>query len=197
MIDIFSRQRGLISPKSKNFAVVGCGGVGSWVALFLGMAVPDCHLYLFDHDVVEDSNLARTPFKLSHIGQKKVVALAELLAERRLSCTITPYAEKVEDLSEYSLPPDTVVIDCRDIMTPAIPSIITGGYDGNSVTLHQRPDTSKIWGDAVGYTSPSWLAPPVFIAVMIVTALCLDIELKEDVAVTKNIKEVFDDYFKA
>lgn len=71
---ILSRQQSLNLTLSRAVAVVGCGGVGSWTAMFLALAgVPK--LYLFDHDTVSESNLNRLPLHKSDIGNSKSSAL--------------------------------------------------------------------------------------------------------------------------
>jgi tRNA A37 threonylcarbamoyladenosine dehydratase len=83
LTEINNRQKNLVGDFSEHSAVVvGLGGIGNWVALdlaLLGMGT----LILYDNDKVEASNLNRTLFKLNHIGKSKVIAVKELISERR------------------------------------------------------------------------------------------------------------------
>ena len=76
---------------------------------------------------------------------------------------------------------NTIWIDCRD-ETDDIGNHIpyntpfTGGYDGHRVTLHKNPSLDSVFGDAeapVRYTvTPSYVVPPVLIAVLTVNNVC-------------------------
>jgi hypothetical protein len=78
---------GLTLPKA--VAVIGCGGVGSWLSYFLALAgVPE--LWLFDHDTVSPTNLNRLPVPPSCVGQHKAEALTASILAMRPTCTITP-----------------------------------------------------------------------------------------------------------
>jgi hypothetical protein len=154
--------------------VVGLGGVGSWVALDLALVgVP--RLVLVDPDVVEASNLNRTPFKLKHVDMAKVKAVLELIYERRDGVDVLVFQKRLEDLSPVDLQLISAVdcvVDCRDILAdvPAglrqVPRIKLG-YDGESVTIHFSPGR-KVWGDEpVRYTTvPSFLVPPQLLAAL-------------------------------
>jgi len=179
----YSRQSGLSLYIPTRVAVVGCGGVGSWVALFLGLiGVP--RICLIDKDVVDKHNLNRTPFTDMHVGQPKVEAVTELIYERRmedLNLVIKPYVSWWEDLDESIIreieDAGTVVIDCRDatgLLSPLIcDDVVTGGYNGTSITMQygRTYGSSTIHGDdVVRYSiTPSFVIPPVFIATMIVS----------------------------
>lgn len=85
----YSRQSSLIT--TENFPVVhivGCGGVGSWIALFLALAGVRT-FYLWDPDTVESSNLPRTPYLPSTIGEWKAKALSDLLKSYRSDIDVT------------------------------------------------------------------------------------------------------------
>lgn len=65
-----------------SLLVVGCGGTGGFVAegLCRLLAGTGYHLYLVDHDRVEERNLRRQNFYLADLGRFKAEALAERLA---------------------------------------------------------------------------------------------------------------------
>jgi hypothetical protein len=77
---------GLVVPES--VAVIGCGGVGSWAAMFLALAgVP--RLALWDMDMVSETNLNRLPLGPEYLNQAKSLALAHSLHRLVPECDIT------------------------------------------------------------------------------------------------------------
>lgn len=85
---MLARQSSLKIHTNFGVAVVGCGGVGMWTALFLALAGVEC-LYLFDPDTVSEHNLNRLPIPRSAIGKSKSQATADLIATLRPSCKTT------------------------------------------------------------------------------------------------------------
>ena len=164
----------VVPPESAM--VIGVGGVGSYVALFLAM-IGTRHIILIDPDTVEESNRNRVMFTEYDVGDYKVEAVASLIQQFRSGVTVVGYNKRVEDVPRDQLmavvPPTTKVFDCRDSISPLpdyIPKCcITGGYDGTTVTMHVNPDLSKIFQvDEIRYvTTPSYCVPPVFIGAMV------------------------------
>lgn len=189
-MDIYNRQKSLNLSVPESATVIGCGGVGSWVALDLAL-VGVKKLVLIDPDTVEDTNLNRTPFKLQHINQPKVNSIAEIIYERRSDTEVIALQKKFEDLNsiEYDLVKNTeIIVDCRDSSEPLPEEIskkvkIIGGYDGFKVTIHINPNYQNIWGDEpTTYTiTPSFLVPPQFLACLIVLYICLNLNLPEKI----------------
>lgn len=188
-MDIYNRQKKLDLYIPETVAVIGIGGVGSWVALQFALTGVE-RIILIDNDIIEDSNLNRTPFTLNQVNQFKVNAMSELIIKRRINCGVYPVASRFEEISDcvFNVMPDPdVVVDCRDTTKPlkrwADKCIITGGYNGSNITIHVKPDYSKIWGsDRVRYSvTPSWLIPPVFIASIIVSFICFKLDIKETI----------------
>lgn len=173
---LYSRQKlveGVVAPE--KVIVVGCGGVGSYVAIFLAM-IGAKEMYLIDHDVVEESNRNRVLFETKHVGEYKTDALADIIMGLRGDCVVTSYTTRAELVPEFAREQfkGAMVFDCRDITQP-LPDyypkcLITGGYDGTKVTLHVNPDLTKIFGTGqMTYTvTPSYAIPPAFLAMMIV-----------------------------
>lgn len=183
---IYDRQNSLFDVDAPDcVTVIGVGGVGAWVALNFALAGTS-KLYLYDDDVVEETNLNRTPFRYSQIGMPKVVAVAQLIVERRKNITVIPFKKKVKSIRE--LDRKSVIIDCRDTK-PMKGSVVAGGYDGHSITLHFYPNPKSVWGDngRAEYTiTPSWLVPPQFIANVITLLVCCQEQLQK---LTDNGKE--------
>lgn len=79
------RQQALNLSIPSGVAVIGCGGVGSWLAYFLALAgVTD--LWLFDFDKISESNLNRFPLGPEAVGKSKSVALSDAIKLLRPSC---------------------------------------------------------------------------------------------------------------
>lgn len=57
--------------------IIGCGGVGSWLAPALALLTDPKQIVLVDADVLEEKNLDRQLFKPEDIGRMKSEALAE------------------------------------------------------------------------------------------------------------------------
>jgi hypothetical protein len=76
----------------KAVAIVGCGGVGSWLAYFLALAgVPE--LWLYDHDTISASNLNRLPVPSTHLGRYKTEAMASVIRGMRPHCDVIAMKE--------------------------------------------------------------------------------------------------------
>ncbi len=68
------------SIKGRGVTVVGAGGIGSWLALFLTRAGVQS-INIFDSDIVEPSNIGGQFFSVDSEGIPKVVALKTQLYE--------------------------------------------------------------------------------------------------------------------
>lgn len=72
------RQETLGINTNQSVAIIGVGGIGSWVALELGLAgVREIHL--FDDDTVDTSNLNRLPVLGTMVNLPKTHAVKEML----------------------------------------------------------------------------------------------------------------------
>jgi hypothetical protein len=58
--------------------IIGCGGVGSWLAPMLIKLVGNTQVTLVDGDVLETKNLDRQLFNEKQIGENKAMALSDL-----------------------------------------------------------------------------------------------------------------------
>jgi hypothetical protein len=81
------RQAPLKLGVPKSVVVIGCGGVGTWVAYFLALAGVK-ELWLFDHDIVSDHNLNRVPLSKKAIGTRKTQAVKNLIHSVRPDCSV-------------------------------------------------------------------------------------------------------------
>jgi hypothetical protein len=94
--------------KNGPLAIVGCGALGSRIALEL----PGRELLLWDDDRVEEHNVGTAAFRLQHVGRLKTIVLSELCARRGIRAkysTETLDGSNVTALTECSL-----VLDCLD-----------------------------------------------------------------------------------
>jgi len=184
---IYERQRRLDLDVPKKATVIGIGGIGSWVALDLVLSgVPE--LTLIDHDLIEDSNLNRTPFKKSQVGEKKVSSISTLIYERR-DITIYPYPQKHDEL-DFNFPKP--IIDCRDIVD-SLECNVRVGYDGFSITLHFNPKPQSVWGNGPSWyeTTPSWLVPPQIVSSLVTLYLCT-MNYDSEKIITIDVREIFE-----
>ncbi|MBE0365110.1 adenylyltransferase and sulfurtransferase [Pseudoalteromonas ulvae UL12] len=101
--------------KQSRVLIVGVGGLGSPVALYLAAAGVG-HLSLVDDDKVDLSNLQRQIlYKINHLGQGKVSAAAKTLTSVNNQITITSVSERLSEQNAHSLIGDhDVVLDCSD-----------------------------------------------------------------------------------
>lgn len=127
--------------------VVGCGGVGSWIVLQLA-ALGVLRIGIVDDDVVDMSNLNRSLFRASDIGQPKAEAVSRIVQRdypevhvAAISRKILGHGDVMEVLKEFSNP--DLVINCADfpsidetssvifptLMKSGTPHIVAGGYN--------------------------------------------------------------------
>ena len=112
--EINNRQNKLVPDFSNSIAIVaGLGGIGSWVALDLAL-IGVGSILVYDTDKIEASNLNRTLFKESQIGQFKTDAVKELIAERRKDCLVLSFEEFFEADMLNKLDGVEYFFDCTD-----------------------------------------------------------------------------------
>ncbi len=198
-MDIYNRQKELLLKIPESVAVLGVGGIGSWVGLFFAL-VGVKKLVLVDNDIVEDTNLNRTPFRLDQVGMPKVQALAELIYERREDIEVYPLIKlETEEFTKEFLRDVDIIIDCRDgekfFEEEELQKKVAAklGYDGVGMTVVFNPRLPS-WGEEpVRYTiTPSYLIPPVFLAAMVVDAVVRGWAPKDEKVITwiDGLKEV-------
>src|ERR1700733_3189388 len=91
MDDLYKRQESLEIVTDQTVAIVGCGGIGSWLGYYLALAGVK-RLLLFDGDRIESHNLNRLPFTKDMLGRYKSDALAELIESVRPDCQVQAFA---------------------------------------------------------------------------------------------------------
>jgi molybdopterin/thiamine biosynthesis adenylyltransferase len=182
--DLYSRQEKIELSIPTAITIVGCGGIGSWVAIFAAMSgIPK--IYLFDPDIMEESNRNRLPFCQASLNRPKVQIVAEYINAIRPDCNIIAIQERCQDLLlKMQLGVSDYVIDCTDspksqlLIYKACKEVykpfIRGGYDGTHVTV-----TSNVSGwikkDVVEenyIVNPSWVVPSAICGALVVGKLC-------------------------
>jgi len=191
--NLYDRQSGVESQTDESAIVIGVGGIGSWIALDLAL-IGVGTLILVDPDKLESSNLNRTLFKYSQIGQLKTQAIKELILERRpdtIVVTIEDYFNS-DILNKYSV---DYIFDATDNLstrqmiheyfqqrlsqsehTPYCKC----GYDGYHATLSINDFESGRWGDEGSYTVvPSFFGTPQILSAMAVIEMLLNYSAQE------------------
>ena len=85
----------------REIHVIGAGGIGSWLGLFLMKnEVPEVHFY--DDDVVEEHNLYTQFYWPEDLGVPKVEALARFAKRMNLTTKIVPHVMRVEKDSDLN-----------------------------------------------------------------------------------------------
>lgn len=179
MPDTYARQRALDLTTPPNVTVVGCGGVGCWVAIDAAMSGVG-NIFLFDPDTIDESNRNRLPFCSGSINRPKVDVVREFIMAIREDAIVVAIKEKLEGvLLEIQLTLGHIIIDCTDspraqlnihkaCVNRGIP-YIRAGYDGTHMTV-----TSNVSGwirneEEETYTiTPSWVVPAQVVAALAV-----------------------------
>ncbi|NDY83008.1 tRNA threonylcarbamoyladenosine dehydratase [Orrella sp. NBD-18] len=152
-----------IALQQSHVAVVGIGGVGSWVAEALARSGVGT-LTLVDLDHVAESNINRQVHALtSTLGQAKVVAMAARIAGINAACHVKCVDDFLTPENVATVLPDdaAVVIDCTDQVSAKIamvlhararrlPLLVCGGAGGKTDLLSMRAgDLSEATHDAL------------------------------------------------
>ncbi|MCC2676908.1 MAG: tRNA threonylcarbamoyladenosine dehydratase [Ramlibacter sp.] len=113
---------GAAAIRRAHVAVVGIGGVGSWAAEALARSGVGA-LTLIDLDHVAESNINRQIHALeSTVGQAKVLAMRDRIAQIHPRCVVHPVEEFVEPVNWPALLPagvDAVIDACDQLQAKA------------------------------------------------------------------------------
>jgi molybdopterin/thiamine biosynthesis adenylyltransferase len=183
MIDLYSRQEQLSLYTPRSLTIVGIGGIGSWAAIYAAMSgIPT--LYLFDPDLLEDSNRNRLPFCQGSIGRPKVEVVSEYIRTIRPECIVAGIKEKLDGVFlDLQLSVSEAIMECTDSPKSQIKvynackekgvTFIRAGYDGTRVTV-----TGAVSGwikdteEREAYTTnPSWVVPASIVAALAIGKL--------------------------
>ncbi len=191
--EMFSREFEVESNKNllrlvdnfpSNILLIGTGGIGSWISFYLSRMKPIYNVILVDPDIVETSNLGRTPFTLQDVGYPKVEVCAKMIVENSPHIRVFPlkvyFNENVINAINniFLLPIEKLgnkkslaIIDCRDnefndydiLENIDLPKssieLFRVAYDGEYITMDYNP-LKTVSGGAGGYeTQPSQVIP--------------------------------------
>ena len=130
--DLLKRNVKGISKKLKEtkVCILGLGGLGSNVAILLARAGIG-YLKLVDFDIVEESNLNRQQYRISHIGMKKTEAIRTIIKEINPFVEIETLDVKVDRENILSIVGDIEIVveafDIAETKAMAIEELLTNG----------------------------------------------------------------------
>lgn len=101
MIDL-TRISGTFESPEDNVNIVGCGAIGSYLALQL-VKLGVTNFTLFDFDKVESHNISNQAYRHNQIGKLKTEALEELILEINPRAKVTLFDEKEEMLRKEEM----------------------------------------------------------------------------------------------
>jgi len=119
-MDIFSRNTGILESDMmlmKGVIIVGCGSVGSLVALELARAGVGRFL-LLDMDIFEYHNICRHQCGIQDVGKYKTTALKERILQINPTVQVLTYHCKIQEVPmsafETFCNSDTIIVGCAD-----------------------------------------------------------------------------------
>lgn len=152
-------EQGQIALRNAKVLIVGIGGLGNPVSLYLAAAGIGT-LYLADGDNIEISNLPRQiQFSEQDINQNKADVAAEKLNAQFADSCIEAIDDMLdEELCDYYLPQVDLVLDCSDniktrylinqaCVTHKVPLIVGAatGFDGQQMVIDPRNENSACY----------------------------------------------------
>lgn len=174
-MDIYNRQKELKLNKNQSVTIVGCGGIGYWVAKICAMSGIK-KIVLFDPDTIEDINLNRMDVPMRFIGKNKADVAKIAIDSIRDDVTCYSFPFKFNDMGDKT----DWVIDCTDDADVQIENqeiarkmgskYFKAGYDGENFGIH---NAVAEWGESTdGYTVvPSWSVPAMIVAALAVAKI--------------------------
>ena len=119
-IDIFSRNTGILESDimlRKGVVIIGCGSVGSLVALELARAGVG-RFFLIDMDILSYHNICRHQCGILDVGKYKTTALRERILQINPSAEIHVSHKRIQDVPlaeiEPFCTPDAIMVGCAD-----------------------------------------------------------------------------------
>jgi len=187
----------------RTIAIIGIGGVGSWVTYQTVKENLVDKIILIDEDFVEERNLHRTPYTQKHIGKKKVDAITEIVKEINTEIAILKYPIMYNET--FPLPDMDILVNTTDNtkMHTILPKIaekegywyIRGSYNGNHYTIDWRT-RHRSWGHEEREQYP--LTPKIWTAQIVASHVVylIDLFLSEDVERGKELDIINSKYEK-
>lgn len=173
---LYERHDGLGIIQQQHVAIIGCGGIGSWIALYLGLAgVTDIDIY--DSDIISENNLNRFPLGPDSIGLNKAEAMAIHIQSLRRDINVIPrqnfepeiHSDKLRQYRWVVVTTDSLksrqmvhleVLKCRkEHGVDSYPGYIECGADGHHATVTFSPATFATSEEE----QPGYRSVPVFV----------------------------------
>lgn len=129
--------------ETRNIIIAGCGALGSRVALEL--AHSELTLYLLDDDTVKEQNVHTSAYWRSHIGMRKVDALAEMIY--RKTGGICQTHSKTIERNLYLMPFQTDLVICSFDNQRARNLCLSAGMTTLQVGLSAGRTGSVVWDE--------------------------------------------------
>lgn len=119
-MDIFSRNTGILESDimlKKGAIIIGCGSVGSLVALELARAGVG-RFFLIDMDIMGYHNICRHQCGVQDVGKYKTTALKERILQINPTAKVFTEHRKIQEVPFDVITPfcnsDTIIVGCAD-----------------------------------------------------------------------------------
>lgn len=119
-MDIFSRNTGILESDimiEKGAIIIGCGSVGSLVALELARAGVG-RFFLVDSDILGYHNICRHQCGIQDVGKYKTIAVKERILQINPTAIVQTSSDLIQevalDLLEPFCDPNSVIVGCAD-----------------------------------------------------------------------------------
>ena len=164
--DVFSRNRGILESDvmaNSRAVILGCGSVGSLVALELARAGVG-HFVLCDADVVEYHNLCRHQCGIDDVGGLKVNAIAKKIRNINPKAEVNTFAGIVQNLpktvlDDFCCPGKTVFVGCADNRAADVFANRIAAYFGSaflSIGFWERAYAGELFYHIPGKSMPCY-----------------------------------------
>ena len=119
-MDIFSRNTGILESDimlNKGAVIIGCGSVGSLVALELARAGVG-RFFLIDMDILKYHNICRHQCGVQDVGKFKTTAIKERILQINPTAEVVTSNHMIQEIPlmdfDTFCDPDTIVVGCAD-----------------------------------------------------------------------------------
>lgn len=119
-MDIFSRNTGILESDimlKKGAIILGCGSVGSLVALELARAGVG-RFFLIDMDILGYHNICRHQCGVQDVGKYKTTAIKERILQINPTAQVFTEHKKIQEVPFDTITPfcnsDTIIVGCAD-----------------------------------------------------------------------------------
>lgn len=109
----FSGMEWFETAKMKNIHIIGCGGVGSWVAVNMARFYPRS-ISLYDFDTVDDTNMAGQFFFSNQVGIPKASALSDNIRDFTAGLTTVNTCISKFDVGDINYDNDVYILALDD-----------------------------------------------------------------------------------